>query len=392
MKNKKKISTRNKWLIGIACTIIFIIGFVGIYENFDMITNYFKDEENIDNSNDKSTTKDNEKDYSDYFDFSKKSDDYFVGNYIEYFYIDYPVTCDKFRKNEVVYQITLNKDHTAKIYTGSCMGENEIDLLWENEDGVNLYYKDKTLFAEFGYGHGEGKTIDLVNNNIYFARTSTKYMKNEKILVANDISIDDIYSWNDYGGYNYIELDSNLFFELKINLKQKVKEYDNLYFYIKDSEENYMELNGKKIYSLDYGIAEKFDVLDNYFVILEMGYVNDIGPDIGIGGYNIELFNNNGEKVYDLYDVLLKNKLVTNDFAGITFIDKDNVLADKKIKFEIATEDYIEYVNEKAGISPDLNKFEKKKMYDIYEIEFVDGIFNEPQLISTVYNEDLPNE
>ena len=391
MKNKKKMSTRNKWLIGVACTIIFIIGFVGIYENFDMITNYFKAKENIDNSNDKSTTKDNEKDHSDYFDFGKKSNDYFVGNYIKYFYIDYPVTCDKFRKNEVVYQITLNKDHSAKIYTGSCMGENEIDLLWENEDGVNLYYKDKTLFAEFGYGHGEGKAIDLINNNIYFTRTSTKYMKNEKIIVANDISIDDIYSWNYYDGYNYIDLDSNLFFELKINLKQKVEGYDNLYFYINDNNENYLELNDRKIYTLDYGLAEEFYIIDSYFVVMEMGIVNDIGPDIGIGGYNIELFNNEGTKVYSLYDELLEKKLISKDFVRITF-DDDNLLEDKKIRFTIATEDYIDYVIENESTNSNLNKFKNKKMYDTYEIEYIAGIFSEPKLIGTTYYENLPNE
>ena len=174
-KKHKKINTRNRWLIGIACTIIFILGFVTFYEKFDEITKFFQEDEITDNH--KETRPNKYNDMENYYDDDKKSDDYFVGNYIEYFYVDYPVTCEKFRKNEIVYQITINKDHTAKIYTGSCMGEKETDLLWKNDNGVDLYYKDDSLFAKLGYVAGEGKITHLLINNIEFARTSTKYMK-----------------------------------------------------------------------------------------------------------------------------------------------------------------------------------------------------------------------
>lgn len=44
MNQKKKMSTRNIWLIGITCILMFIIGTVVIYDNFRYVLRYFEDE------------------------------------------------------------------------------------------------------------------------------------------------------------------------------------------------------------------------------------------------------------------------------------------------------------------------------------------------------------
>lgn len=60
MKQKKKMSTRNVWLIGIACTLLFIIGTLVIYDNFRYTLNYLTEDENVDDNKDVDINKDND--------------------------------------------------------------------------------------------------------------------------------------------------------------------------------------------------------------------------------------------------------------------------------------------------------------------------------------------
>lgn len=80
MKQKKKMSTRNIWLIGIACTLLFIIGTVVIYDNFRYTLNYLTENKTLDNNKENNSSlneDDNIKEEKDEEDNNGGNEEYF---------------------------------------------------------------------------------------------------------------------------------------------------------------------------------------------------------------------------------------------------------------------------------------------------------------------------
>lgn len=85
MKNKKKISTRNIWLIGIACTLLFIIGTVVIYDNFRYTLDYLRNGEfsNKNDSEEKNNTNLDKDDISSDTDEEKIEDNRLYSRFVD---------------------------------------------------------------------------------------------------------------------------------------------------------------------------------------------------------------------------------------------------------------------------------------------------------------------